>query len=99
MGTRVLTTLFCIFFSFCFVDSACDDIPSPDSVRKLLKDLRETRQAKARMGVAELDASNVQVNGDLTHCVTSINRIFLTEIFSVRYFLTSRLSFVVLLRW
>ncbi|ORZ22370.1 GINS complex, PSF2 component [Absidia repens] len=37
------------------LESASDDIPNVDQVRKLLKDLRETRQSKARVGLAALD--------------------------------------------
>lgn len=35
--------------------SASDDIPNAEQIRKLLKDLRETRQAKSRTGLAVLD--------------------------------------------
>ncbi|CAO3594887.1 unnamed protein product [Absidia cylindrospora] len=37
------------------LESASDDIPNVDQVRKLLKDLRETRQSKARVGLTALD--------------------------------------------
>lgn len=35
--------------------SASEDIPNAEQIRKLLKDLRETRQAKSRTGLAVLD--------------------------------------------
>ncbi|KAG1083380.1 hypothetical protein G6F42_022228 [Rhizopus arrhizus] len=35
--------------------SASDDIPNAEQIRKLLKDLRETRQAKSRTGLTVLD--------------------------------------------
>ncbi|RUS14139.1 hypothetical protein BC938DRAFT_477519 [Jimgerdemannia flammicorona] len=41
--------------------SALEDIPSADRVRKLLKDLRETRQSKAREGLTRLTASYLQM--------------------------------------
>ncbi|KAG0172777.1 DNA replication protein psf2 [Apophysomyces sp. BC1034] len=37
------------------LESAPDDVPNAEQVRTLLKDLREARQAKARMGLDELD--------------------------------------------
>ncbi|KAL9537862.1 hypothetical protein MBANPS3_011396 [Mucor bainieri] len=37
------------------LESASDDIPNAEQIRKLLKDLRETRQAKSRTGLAVLD--------------------------------------------
>lgn len=35
--------------------SAEDDIPNAEQIRTILKDLRETRQAKSRTGLAGLD--------------------------------------------
>ncbi|KAK4512075.1 uncharacterized protein ATC70_013318 [Mucor velutinosus] len=37
------------------LETASDDIPNAEQIRKLLKDLRETRQAKSRTGLAVLD--------------------------------------------
>ncbi|KAI9480343.1 MAG: DNA replication complex GINS protein PSF2 [Benjaminiella poitrasii] len=37
------------------LDAAPDDIPNAEQIHKLLKDLRETRQAKSRSGLAALD--------------------------------------------
>ncbi|CAO3611078.1 unnamed protein product [Cunninghamella echinulata] len=37
------------------LECASDDIPNAEQVRKLLKDLRETRQSKARLGLEALD--------------------------------------------
>ncbi|ORX42326.1 GINS complex, PSF2 component [Hesseltinella vesiculosa] len=37
------------------LESASDDIPNAEKIRKLLKDLRETRQSKARVGLEALD--------------------------------------------
>ncbi|KAI9883721.1 MAG: DNA replication protein psf2 [Watsoniomyces obsoletus] len=41
------------------LDAASDDLIEPDTVRRLLRDLRETRLSKIRAGVAVLDASSV----------------------------------------
>lgn len=38
-----------------FDNRAADDIPNAEQIRKLLKDLRETRQAKSRTGLTVLD--------------------------------------------
>lgn len=47
-------TLFltCVYY---FFNRAADDIPNAETIRTILKDLRETRQAKSRMGVKILD--------------------------------------------
>ncbi|KAF9348906.1 DNA replication protein psf2 [Mortierella sp. AD094] len=45
------------------LENACDDIPSADAVRTLLKDLREARQSKARAGVDALGSSYLQMDG------------------------------------
>ncbi len=46
------------------LDAAPDDIPEPDSVRRLMRDLRETRMAKMRAKVAVLDGGReVKMNG------------------------------------
>ncbi|KAI7888917.1 DNA replication complex GINS protein PSF2 [Mucor mucedo] len=39
------------------LETAPDDIPNAEQVRTILKDIRETRQAKARLGIKELDES------------------------------------------
>ncbi|KAG0359540.1 DNA replication complex GINS protein psf2 [Gamsiella multidivaricata] len=44
------------------LENACDDIPAADTVRTLLKDLREARQSKARQGVAALDMTYIQMD-------------------------------------
>ncbi|KAG0045757.1 DNA replication protein psf2 [Gryganskiella cystojenkinii] len=44
------------------LENACDDIPCADTVRMLLKDLREARQSKARQGVASLGSVYVQMD-------------------------------------
>ncbi|KAG0000552.1 DNA replication protein psf2 [Modicella reniformis] len=44
------------------LENACDDIPSADSVRTLLKDLREARQSKARKGVGALGLTYIQMD-------------------------------------
>ncbi|KAG0296343.1 DNA replication protein psf2 [Dissophora globulifera] len=44
------------------LENACDDIPSADAVRTLLKDLREARQSKARQGVAALGLAYLQMD-------------------------------------
>ncbi|KAF8936598.1 DNA replication protein psf2 [Dissophora ornata] len=44
------------------LENACDDIPSADTVRTLLKDLREARQSKARQGVAALGLTYLQMD-------------------------------------
>jgi len=43
------------------LDSASDDIQSPEKIRSLLKDLREARQAKSREGLRELDHSDLSL--------------------------------------
>lgn len=42
--------------NFTFI-SASDDLENPDKLRSLLKDLREARQAKSRLGLKTLDYS------------------------------------------
>lgn len=37
------------------MEAASDDIPGPDAVRRLIRDLREVRMAKLRAGVAVLE--------------------------------------------
>ncbi|KZP00887.1 Psf2-domain-containing protein [Calocera viscosa TUFC12733] len=46
-----------------FLDIAPDDVPSPERVRSLLKDLREVRQAKTRKGLALLDEMELRMTG------------------------------------
>jgi hypothetical protein len=43
------------------IPSASDDLPNPDKIRSLLKDLREARQAKARSGLEGLEHSTLGV--------------------------------------
>jgi len=46
------------------LDAASDDIPDPDQVRRLMRDLREVRMAKMRDGVKVLEgAREVKMNG------------------------------------
>lgn len=46
------------------LEAAADDFEYPDSVRKLLRGLREARMAKLRKGVEVLDAGGgVRMNG------------------------------------
>ena len=46
------------------LDAAADDIPEPDSVRRLMRDLREVRMAKMRAGVSVLEGGReVNMNG------------------------------------
>ncbi|KAJ3046010.1 DNA replication protein psf2 [Rhizophlyctis rosea] len=44
------------------LDCANDDIPRADTVRTLLRDLRERRQAKARQGLESLDPYYLQMD-------------------------------------
>ncbi|KAF9097949.1 DNA replication protein psf2 [Mortierella sp. GBA35] len=44
------------------LENACDDIPSADATRTLLKDLREARQSKARDGVKYLGLNYLQMD-------------------------------------
>lgn len=44
------------------LDVAYDDIPDADLVRRLLRDLRETRQAKAREGLEVLEDKMLQMD-------------------------------------
>lgn len=46
------------------LDAAADDIPEPDVVRRLMRDLREVRMAKLRAGVDVLEGGReVKMNG------------------------------------
>ena len=46
------------------LEAAPDDIPEPDNVRRLMRDLREVRMAKLREGVGVLDGGReVKMNG------------------------------------
>lgn len=45
------------------VDSASEDIQHVDRIRTVLKDLRERRHQKARLGLANLDGNVMQVGG------------------------------------
>lgn len=50
--------------SHMLLSAASDDFDDPDSVRRLLRDLREVRMSKLRKGVKVLDAGGgVQMNG------------------------------------
>lgn len=50
--------------SHMLLSAASDDFEDPDTVRRLLRDLREVRMAKLRKGVKVLDAGGgVQMNG------------------------------------
>ncbi|OZJ02909.1 hypothetical protein BZG36_04930 [Bifiguratus adelaidae] len=44
------------------LNHASDDIPNANEIHVLLKNLRETREVKAREGVKNLDATYLQVN-------------------------------------
>lgn len=41
------------------LEAASDDLVEPDTVRRLMRDLREVRMSKIRAGVAVLDAGGV----------------------------------------
>jgi len=46
------------------LEAASDDIPEPDTVRRLMRDLREVRMAKLREGIKVLEgAREVRMNG------------------------------------
>ena len=46
------------------LEAASDDIPEPDNVRRLMRDLREVRMAKMRAGVNVLEGGReVNLNG------------------------------------
>ena len=46
------------------LDAASDDMQEPDTVRRLMRDLREVRMAKLREGVRVLEGSReVKMNG------------------------------------
>lgn len=53
--------------------SAPDDIPQPERIRSLLKDLREVRQGKAREGIQHLNPIELNV-GHIRkkHCIRDI---------------------------
>ncbi|EJU01108.1 Psf2-domain-containing protein [Dacryopinax primogenitus] len=46
-----------------FLDIAPEDVPSPERVRSLLKDIREVRQAKTRKGLALVDETELRMTG------------------------------------
>ncbi|KAL8280044.1 hypothetical protein RQP46_007625 [Phenoliferia psychrophenolica] len=43
------------------LEIASDDIPTPDTIRLLLKSIREARQSKIRLGLAALNPSHLQM--------------------------------------
>jgi len=46
------------------LEAASDDIPEPDAIRRLMRDLREVRMAKMRAGVAVLEGGReIKMNG------------------------------------
>ncbi|EJD01314.1 Psf2-domain-containing protein [Fomitiporia mediterranea MF3/22] len=45
------------------LDVAADDLDQPDKIRKLLKDIRETRQAKIRETLLRLNPTALQMTG------------------------------------
>lgn len=46
------------------LEAAGDDVPEPDNVRRLMRDLREVRMAKMRAGVGVLEGGReVNMNG------------------------------------
>jgi len=46
------------------LEAASDDIPEPDNLRRLMRDLREVRMAKMRAGVGVLEGGReVNMNG------------------------------------
>jgi len=46
------------------LDAATDDIPEADSIRRMMRDLREVRMAKLRAGVSVLEGGReVKMNG------------------------------------
>ncbi|KAL1929577.1 hypothetical protein VTP01DRAFT_1715 [Rhizomucor pusillus] len=59
------------------LETAPDDIPDAEEIRRLLKDLRETRQSKARLGLSALD-----------HKWLGVNNLSLMEINEIRPFFT-----------
>ncbi|BFZ61010.1 DNA replication protein psf2 [Saitoella coloradoensis] len=44
------------------LDVASDDLQQPDRIRRLIQDLREARQGKAREGLAALNESSLQMD-------------------------------------
>ncbi|KAI9318361.1 DNA replication complex GINS protein psf2 [Dichotomocladium elegans] len=48
--------------SHMLLETASNDIPNAEQVRRLLKDLRETRQAKTRIGLQALDDTYLPAN-------------------------------------
>ena len=56
---------------------ASDDIPSPDKVRSILKDLREARQSKSREGMEVIDAVHVEVSSSLSNALQA--KVVLTD--------------------
>ena len=49
-------------FMFCSRISATDDVVEPDLTRRLLRDLREIRQAKSRKGLEQIEATHLRMD-------------------------------------
>ena len=76
--------------------SAEDDIPDSEQIRKILKDLRETRQAKSRAGLSVLDDKWLGVSDSqrplyetdaiISLSIVKMNNLSLMEINEIRPF-------------
>lgn len=58
---------------------ASTDIPNAEQVRRLLKDLRETRQAKTRLGIQSLDDESLMVLLQAKGCLPNAKDIKIDE--------------------
>ncbi|KAF9151244.1 DNA replication protein psf2 [Linnemannia schmuckeri] len=66
------------------LENAMDDIPSADTTRTLLKDLREARQSKARKGVDSLGESYLQMDNIGLMEINEIRPFFTKAFFEIK---------------
>ncbi|KAI1291509.1 DNA replication protein psf2 [Mortierella claussenii] len=66
------------------LENACDDIPSADAVRTLIKDLREARQSKARQGVAALGLTYLQMDNIALMEINEIRPFFTRAFYEIQ---------------
>ncbi|CDH58526.1 dna replication complex gins protein psf2 [Lichtheimia corymbifera JMRC:FSU:9682] len=63
--------------SHMLLEVASTDIPNAEQVRRLLKDLRETRQAKTRLGIQSLDDESLMMNNMSLMEINEIRPLFI----------------------
>ncbi|KAF7332264.1 DNA replication complex GINS protein PSF2 [Mycena kentingensis (nom. inval.)] len=65
------------FRACCWMCTASDDLANPDKLRSLLQDLREARQAKARLGLENLEHSSLGLSNLCSMEINEIRPIFI----------------------